>query len=43
MQYVQYKLSGLDINTAYADRETQMLICKQTEPQPGTGAIELLW
>lgn len=43
MQYVQYKLSGLDINTAHADRETQMLICKQTEPQPGAGAIELLW
>lgn len=43
MQYVQYKLSGLDINIAYADRETQMLICKQTELQPGTGAIELLW
>lgn len=43
MQYMQYKLSGLDINTVHAGGETQILICEQTELHPGAGAIELLW
>lgn len=31
MQYLQYKLTGLDTNAVHADREMQTLICKQTE------------